>query len=610
MKTGYRCSLPVALLLLPFLYAMFFTFPFGDDFGRALLANGLFDWAGGLRDAGRNWLLWSGRYTHHFLVVFLGDAVLTRAGYGAVCLGVFALYGVALFGIFRHVADGARTPELAFLTLLSLLALAAGHPALNITYYVVTDALGLGIGNAMVLMFIFALCRLWHLPVLRLRDSAFAGFCAVFAIGCYEHAALAVFLAAAVALWMAFRCRHPHRAAYLRIAGVALFFLLVSFLAPGNFNRQRIRAVTWDRIAEQLLLAGADWLAVAWQALRSHFALLALYLGIAVAPRVRGGLRANPPAGMAGAGALAFAALSAGIVGIHALSDVRVTSTHKLPASASLLLGVALAYVAIACGAALRARASRIPAIALAAPLILLFAASANTVTTVRAIATGELDAYAATMTQRLEVLGMTRGGDVRLAPLRACPFPACAGDPVPTSSATWPAAYIAGLYGQRSVVTAAPEPARAYAQFDARGPAPWTRVAGSELDAAFAVIVPGPNASYRDGWIFVRVPASAPPPPVAVLSAPRKPWGYLPAGFESARRADLFDAPSFTLTAWHRFFGKLRRPALSRAGPDRAGGPAAVYAAPLGLADPSDLSAVFVSVDGTDYHRLPAPTP
>jgi hypothetical protein len=578
VKIGYRYSVPLVLLLVPYCYAMFFTFPLGDDFVRALLADGLFDWRGALSDLGLHWMRWSGRYTHHFLVVFLGDAVMTRAGYGAVCLGVFSLYGIALFGIFRHVAAGARPQELAFLTLASLLALAAGHDALNVTYYLVTDALGLGIGNAMLLMFIFALCRLWHVPVLRRRDTAFALFCSVFAIGCYEHAAIAALLAAALALWMASRCQHPHRAAYRLIAGVTLFFLLVSFLAPGNFNRQRIREVSWDRIAQQLLLAGRDWLDIVLHALRTPFALLAVFLGLAVTPRVRVGVQAIAPAKLAAAGMLALVALSAGIVLVHALSDVRVTSTHKLPASIYLLAGAALSYVTVACAGRLRTLASRVPVVLLVAPVILLFAASPNTTSTIGSILTGQLDAYATTMTQRLEVLAATQQDDVQLAALQACPFPACAGEPIPASSAAWPATYIARLYGQRRVVTAAPDPSRAYASLPAGRSEPWTRIPGSDLEAAFAAINPGPNASYRDGWLFVRTARSAPVPALRVRTA----------------------QPSF-----------LGKPHMARLAPVHAGSPAgeggslALYAAPLGLADPSGLAAIFVSLDGANYHRL-----
>jgi hypothetical protein len=162
---------------------------------------------------------------------------------------------------------------------------------------------------------------------------------------------------------------------------------------------------------------------------------------------------------MGAAGIAAFAALSAGIVVIHALSDVRITAVPKLPASLHLLLGAVLAFALIPALSALRARMARVPAILVAMPPLVLFALSANTTATMNSIATGQLDAYAARMTQRLEVLGAVRNEDVRLAPLPLCPFPSCVGEPIPASAAAWPAAYIAGLYGQRSVVTAGPQP-------------------------------------------------------------------------------------------------------------------------------------------------------
>ena len=571
MRIGYRHSLAPALLLLPFLYAMFFTFPLGDDFARALKAQGLFDWIGGLKDLAWHWLHWSGRYTHHFLVVFLGDAVMTRAGYGAVCLGVLSLYGIALYGIYREIAAGARPQECLFLTLASLAALVAGHAALSNTFYVVTDALGLGIGNALVLMFVFALCRLWHLPNLRRRDTVFALTCAACAIGCYEHAAVATFVAAALALWMATRAQHPNRATFERIATATLVFLLASFLAPGNFSRQRIREVSLTRIFEQLGFAGHDWLASAPGAVMSYFAILAVLIGLLVTPKVRSGLRSVAPAAMAMASAAAFAALSAGIVVIHAFSDVRITAIAKLPASLHLLLGIVLAFALIPALAALRARVARVPAILVALPPIVLFAMSANTAATVRSIATGQLDAYAARMTQRLNVLAAVRNEDVRLAPLVTCPFPACAGEPVPAGAAIWPAANIAGLYGQRSVATAAPDGARIRAAIEAAAARlQWIRVPGSDLDAAYAALEPGPNRSYRDGWILVRGAQA----PAGVTAAVR---------FAPPRRLEV-----------------LRRPRLAFAGPGLLG-------APLGMADPDEVAEVFISLDGTTFHRLAA---
>jgi hypothetical protein len=97
-----------------------------------------------------------------------------------------------------------------------------------------------------------------------------------------------------------------------------------------------------------------------------------------------------------------------------------------------------------------------------------------------------------------------------------------------------------------------------------------WTRISGSELDAAYAMLEPGPNRSYRDGWILVR-------------------GAQTQAGLSPVVRY----APPQRLEV-------LRRPKLTPAGP-------ALLAAPLGMADPAQVAEVFASLDGAAFHRLPA---
>ena len=584
-RIGYGPSLLLGALLLPFAYATFFTFPIGDDFARAVLAHGLFDWIGGLHDMAWNWRNWSGRYTHHFLAVFLGDAVLTRAGYGALCLAVLALYGAAVYGIASEIAAGARRGDRLGLALAALAALCAGHRALDLTYYVATDALALGVGNALVLVHVWALCRLWHRPEPRRRDLAFAIGSAFLAIGCYEHSAIAAVVASALALWMAHRAGHPHRRAFLIVAAAAAAFCLLSFAAPGNYGRQRIRGVTHERIAAQLLGAGEDWLGIAAGALASHFALFAAFLGLAVAPRPRASLAPIPRGRLAAAAAIAFIAISAGIVLVHALSDVRVTDTRKLPASAQLLLGIVLAYFALACAGPLRTRAAALAgALSGTLPALLLFAvlaASSNTRLVLQSIGTGSLKMHAQEMERRLEVLASVQRADVAFAPLLACPYPACVGDPVPPSATAWPAAHIARLYGERSVTVEAPDPARAYAEATAAGgPLAWIRLPGTALEAAGAFVEAGPNATYRDAWLFVRAPAGTHPQAAATVA---------------------FRAPEALADT-------ARRPRLVRIrdASSPLGQSADLYGAPLGIADASALSPVGLSVDGSAPVRVP----
>jgi hypothetical protein len=251
---------------------------------------------------------------------------------------------------------------------------------------------------------------------------------------------------------------------------------------------------------------------------------------------------------------------------------VRITAMAKLPASLHLLLGIVIAFALIPALSAPRARIARLPAILVAIPPVVFFAMSANTAAAMHSIATGQLDAYAARMTQRLDVLAAVRNEDVRLAPLPICPFPACVGEPVPASATTWPAANIAGLYGQRSVMTAAPEGARIQAAIEAASARlRWTRIPGSDLDAAYAALEPGPNRSYRDGWILVR-------------------GAQTPAGLSTSVR---FAPP--------RRLEVLRTPKLTPAGP-------AMLGAPLGMADPDEVAEIFVSLDGATFHRLAAP--
>jgi len=148
----------------------------------------------------------------------------------------------------------------------------------------------------------------------------------------------------------------------------------------------------------------------------------------------------------------------------------------------------------------------------------------------------------------------------------------------VPASSSIWPASYIAGLYEQRSVVTAVPDASRAYAAVPANPAMPWIRIPGSEFDAAYAAVDPGPNATYRDVWVFVRAARSLPAPSVSVITEPQKAW------------------------AW------IRRPRLQPVKPENpadAGESTSLYGAPLRLGDPAEVSAVSVSFDGAKFHRL-----
>ena len=158
---GWCWWVALVALLLPFAYAFGFLFPRGDDFDEVTRAMFPFDLPGGLYEVAREWLTWSGRYTYHFLAVFLGKSGEIRPLYGLVCAGVAALFGLGLFGLARVVS--VQRGAAAFCGLLGVLVVLAGHQSLP-NFYLLTDALTMGLLQAITLVFLWMLCRLWAAP--------------------------------------------------------------------------------------------------------------------------------------------------------------------------------------------------------------------------------------------------------------------------------------------------------------------------------------------------------------------------------------------------------------------------------------------------------------
>ncbi|MDO5484557.1 MAG: hypothetical protein Q4F27_06570 [Desulfovibrionaceae bacterium] len=151
----------VLLLLVPFVCAFAFCVPTGDDFDSATRAMFLFDVPGGFYEIGRAWLNWSGRYTFHFLAVFLGKAVEMRLAYALVCAAVPFLAGLAIFGLARLAAPGLVRRDAVYLGGLAGLTLLACHQHVS-TFYMQTDALTMGLQVALTLCFCCLVCGLWQ----------------------------------------------------------------------------------------------------------------------------------------------------------------------------------------------------------------------------------------------------------------------------------------------------------------------------------------------------------------------------------------------------------------------------------------------------------------
>ena len=501
-------------LLLPFAYAFGFLFPRGDDFDEVTRAMFPFDLPGGLYEVAREWLTWSGRYTYHFLAVFLGKAGELRPLYGLVCAGVAALFGLGMFGLAR-VVQVKRGPA-AFCGLLTVVVVLAGHQSLP-NFYLLTDALTMGLLQSMTLIFLWALCRLWHAPAAQARRVRWhAVILGVLTVGVFEHSALAALAACTVAVLLALverfgaRETEPDAAqnARTRLRHLCIVWLwvlgavLFSFLAPGNQVRRAARHIDTTVQMRQLAAAFDEWQQVAfwifdglwpWAVLLLVLLLRGLRGQRPLLPRIQAARNGLLLACLALA---AYLALSALLTVLHALSDVTISSTSKLPAGlavfAAYALGFALWGALNACPAVERALA-RLPRqglmLALLIPLLVMLAGSANWRSTYANAANGSMVQLALQLQERYDTLSaigqnaqpkdapprfgllgeIYRPGARKRAIDASLPqpvvqrtipdtvFPVQMGEALPPQPESWPNLWVAWMFGLGSVHSAQP---------------------------------------------------------------------------------------------------------------------------------------------------------
>lgn len=557
-------------LLAPFIYAFAFCFPAGDDFDEASRAMFLFDLPGGLYEAAREWLAWSGRYSYHFLAVFLGRAAESRLVEGPLCLAILALNGLAAQMLAKTC--GCSTARAFFFGLLSLLALCACHQRLPV-FYLLTDALTSGLQCGAFLLFLAFLCRLWR--KLEIDEASGAKTCfqaclcgGAFAIGIYEHAALAVFFASLSALVLALarkpwqqmdknmlrKARAAFAKPFLRLWLWLSLALAFSFLAPGNFRRRAMRGVDENLVSSQLENVWSAWLDLLTDFFQSPWPLAILCLVSILAFLVKNrddSPKAELPAFFAIFLCLAMFCLFAfGLALLHAVSDVPIGAAPKLSASSGFFGAIALAfalYPALARAAAgifnfPLEKPARFSICAIA--LFCLFAITAhgdNFRKTGLNAANGQMLQYALFMEKRLEWLKkLGQAGPAAEKPrfglagelfhkgrrleainpawrkaivpaFQGEAFPLAYGEQLSPGENVWPNIWLAWLYGLKSVECAKPDPLDA-ARLAALGQgvelALPENLREKGLDSAWRVKAPlQGNEFFTLDWLALRAP-------------------------------------------------------------------------------------------------------
>lgn len=380
-------GLGLCALLLPFIFAYGFIYPQGDDFDEATRAVCLFDFLGAVYEVFREWFTWSGRYAYHFMAVFFGKAAESRFWAGLVCFGVLCSYAFAFWWLISPLVSNRFYSRLhaLVLSLGALVALYASYGSLP-NFYLLTDALTIAHQGATALFFLALVILLWQ-KVFRVAGSCKkewkrALLTGIFAIGVYEHAALAVICISLTTFGLAcllhklgyhlpmlenihFRHMQPkgkwnqkfsHFLGKLNTPLIRPFLTLLlclmlplafSFLAPGNFMRNASRGIDLATQLAQLKLVWTDWLAAMVAFLESPWIplLLCLVMAMRFFERPEGPAKGHLSLLAGAASVVCFLVFSFSLVFMHALTDVPMHGSQKLAASFGFYAAITFAVL-------------------------------------------------------------------------------------------------------------------------------------------------------------------------------------------------------------------------------------------------------------------------
>lgn len=593
------------VLLLPFFIAAWYTFPLGDDFSRSNKAGYLFDVWGGIKEMLRAFDRWSGRYTHHFIIVFLGKAAYYRFTYGLLVTVFMALHPVALYGIFKNLAPSQSTREHIFLALFTFTSLLCLYRPLGLPWYVLTDIFGLGLARLTTLFYIWALLAVWNAPVLSKSLRRWSIFSVIVMVGTYEYATFMAPICTVTAYWLAKKNDHPHVAFFRLLTIVTAVCFVVSFFAPGNFRRGTKRWPGWLMILEQLQSAISDWWTGIVPVLLSPFMVSLGVVALWLRPSTRHGLqRWVPSPGFIVCAAVVLASLlTLAVVLLHAFTTVAVLGSSKV--APALMVYVACMVFFAMVYARMRwvgrlPRWSFTPLFLVAClPLFL----TPNFTGSTAGLLFGATQRFGVFNEQREQVAQQHAGEDILFPPLLECPEPSCMGEVLHVAPERWPNKHFAPFHGIASAGLQAPALPPSILKGDAV-PAWWVLPTEQAQPIALALapsVASGPNEAFRLDWLLARFNTGAADLNLVVLPVS----DHSPA----ASIAPLLGAElpaRFTLPHW--FTGNL---GAMRFGPEHLlpaanGTPEMHYTAlPLQSSAAGPLRAVYVSRDGKVFYRM-----
>jgi hypothetical protein len=575
---------------------MFFIFPIGDDLGNANRAQFMFDIPSAVVSVIGGYWNWSGRVTHLFLVVFLGDAAKSRIAYGLVVLSVPCVYWVSLFGIFNELQGQRNRGTSLFLATSCLLAFLAMHPNLRMLF-TTSHTLGLAIGNGFVLTFIWSLCRLWNKTNFSKSMKLFVFGSGIAALGSYEHATIMALLVVVAAYFIAKYCEHPNLRSFQLTAVVIGICCLASFCAPGNFGRNRARHVSFAQMFENLRMALPVWKIHTANALMSPFLLVALLLGIVIPPRIRLLVQKRflIPHVVTG-GVILFVCVSLGIVLLHALSDQPLgILPDKFTASLVILSNYVLVTMSIMLGCYVAEYTKNIPLLLPGGLLMFYCITTDNYRNTVHSLVSGAGSAYAATWERRHAFIHQNQGKDLAVSSLLLYPFLMNVyGDAVPASKDHWFGNYAPEFFHVKSILSVLPYKDNAVAQLGEHV---------EQYPHVTQVIGSDTNVTFRHSWIALSEPNTPDKMYYTRLFFEDTSPDFLPDFLRVRLNSELEKREVLESFSWPMFLGIGVRSRLEDWQVTGAG--KTTHLLPLAAEEWGRLKAVYGSFDGKTFTRI-----
>lgn len=634
----FLIGLPFLAYLLPFLYAFAFCWPRGDDFDGISRSMFLFDLLGGFYEIAREWLTWSGRYTYHFLAVFLGKAAANPFSYGLLCLSVSSLYVWAFF--FMGKLAGLKKSAAFYFSLASMCVLFAFYGKLA-DFYLLTDALTIVLQFALYLLFLKQLLHCWiAVSAKEIKHSCkLAIVWGILAIGVYEHAALAVFWTLLSFLLLMRLQAAPElgsRVKQIQAAFKSLTYwlapaLLFSFLAPGNLSRKSARQVDWEQQVSQLSALFPEWLTFLKNFLFSPWPVASICL-IALlrtsVPSSHNSPRKNLSLCLIFFSTFILFSLS--IAALHALSDVPLGSADKLSASLELYAALCLGLICFFMPFPLDWLKKPFFSVFYILILYILFSQSANFQKTVINAANGQLLLYGNFMKERelwlkkisvssdfkqdkFGLIGEILNPEVRKrhvrpeggeAVVQAFPkpvFPVNVGPYLAQDPEGWPNLWAAWVYGLGSLSEREPDSSAAFEALKEdlaiELKVPTDLLAGGLERLWYYADYNNPNPSFRDAWLIFSA-SKAITLSIILPSLPEE-GRLLPMLLQRKIYGALRERATYEWKAWLALFSIRLVAKLQETGKINA-----LCLKPC-LNSQALPNYLFASIDGLIYHRL-----